>query len=113
VHELSLMQTALELAFAQARQVGASRIHRLRLRIGDLSGVVPDALEMAFAAATPGTAADGAQLVVECVPVVCRCPHCDQVFRPADIVYLCPQCGEITACVEQGREMELASLEVS
>ena len=72
MHEVGLMETALEMAFAARASAGASRIHRMRLRVGALSGVVPDALEMAFAAATPGTAADGAELIVEEVPVVCR-----------------------------------------
>ncbi len=60
MHELSIMQSALSLALDQARQAGAARVHTIRLRIGALSGVVPDALEFAFEALTPGTMAEGA-----------------------------------------------------
>ncbi|HEY3392906.1 MAG TPA: hydrogenase maturation nickel metallochaperone HypA [Lacipirellulaceae bacterium] len=107
------MQTALEMAFAHVRQAGASRIHRMQLRVGVLSGVVPEALEMAFAAATRDTPADGAELVVEQVPVICRCAQCDYEFCPTDFVFLCSNCGALNSCVQQGRELELASLEVS
>jgi hydrogenase nickel incorporation protein HypA/HybF len=113
MHEAGLMRTALNMAFAHAREAGASRIHRMKLRVGALSGVVPEALELAFVAATPGTPADGAELVVECVAVVCRCEQCDQEFSPEDMIYLCPNCGALNSCVQQGRELELASLEVS
>ena len=65
MHELSIMQSALSLALDQARQAGASRVHTIRLRIGALSGVVPDALEFAFEALVPGTLAEGAKLAVE------------------------------------------------
>jgi hydrogenase nickel incorporation protein HypA/HybF len=113
MHEVGLMQTALEMAFAHARQAGASRIHRMRLRIGALSGVVPEALEMAFVAATLDTPADGAELILEQVPVICRCAQCDYEFCPDDVVFLCFNCGALNTAVQNGRELVLASLEVS
>jgi hydrogenase nickel incorporation protein HypA/HybF len=112
MHEMSLMQSALNIAFALARDSQASRIKRMSLRVGDLSGVVPEALRMAFQASTPGTAAEGADLVLEEVHVECRCQACGAEFRPDDVVYACPCCGEISSCVQQGRELELVSLEV-
>ena len=113
MHEVGLMQTALRMAAAEASRAGATRIHRLRLRIGALSGGVPEALGMAFVAASPGTPAEGATFEYETVPVVCRCPSCGHEFEPADIVYCCPKCDTFSSQVEQGRELELASLEVS
>ena len=113
MHEVGLMQNALEMAFEHVRRAGASRIHRLRLRVGELSGVVPEALELAFAADAPGTPAAGAELFVERVDVVCQCKQCGQQFQPEDIVYLCSNCGAINSTVLQGRELELTSLEVS
>ena len=68
MHELSIMESALNLALEQARKNGAVRVHALRLRIGALSGVVPDALQFAFEALTPGTAAEGAELLIDNVP---------------------------------------------
>ena len=65
MHELSIMQSALSVALDQARQAGASRVHVIRLRIGALSGVVPDALEFAFEALAPGTPAEGAELAID------------------------------------------------
>jgi hydrogenase nickel incorporation protein HypA/HybF len=113
MHEVGLMQTALEMAFAHARQAGANRIHRMWLRVGALSGVVPEALEMAFVAATPDTPADGAELIVEQVPVICRCEQCDFEFCPNDVFFVCSNCGALNSYIQQGRELELASLEVS
>jgi hydrogenase nickel incorporation protein HypA/HybF len=113
MHEVGLMQMALDMAFDHARHAGASRIHKIRLRVGALSGVVPDALRMAFAAATPGTAADGALLIVDEVAVRCRCQQCGEEFWPEDVVYLCSNCGAVNSHIEEGRELELASLEVS
>ena len=75
MHELSIMQSALSLALDQARQAGGSRVHTIRLRIGALSGVVPDALEFAFEALAPGTPAEGAKLAIEHVPARFWCAN--------------------------------------
>jgi hydrogenase nickel incorporation protein HypA/HybF len=113
MHEAGLMQTALDMAFDQARIAGATRIHQVRLRVGQLSGVVPNALRMAFAAAIPGTAADGAELIVDEIAVRCQCEECGEEYCPEDVVYLCSNCGAINSLIQAGRELELASLEVS
>jgi hydrogenase nickel incorporation protein HypA/HybF len=113
MHELGLMLSALDMAEAHACHEGANRIHRMRLRVGAQSGVVVEALELAFAVATPGTLAEGAKLEIERMPVVCRCRRCQRDFQPGEAIYSCPLCDEVSSQVLQGRELELESLEVS
>ena len=112
MHELSIMQSALSQALDQARQAGAVRVHKIRLRIGALSGVVPDALEFAFEALTPGTLAEGAKLVIEPVPARFWCAKCTNEFQSDDMFAECPDCHALSGELRAGREMELASLEV-
>src|SRR3974377_246855 len=94
MHELSIMQSALNMALEQARLAGADRVHTMRLRVGALSGVVPDALEFAFAALTPGTAAEGAALAIENVPARFWCRSCSQEFEAEDLLAECPGCQQ-------------------
>jgi len=112
MHEVGLMQSALEIAFAEARKADATRIERLHVRVGNLSGVVPDALRLAFVAGTKDTLAEGAELFLEEIAVECSCECCRTRFRPTDVIYACPVCGELSSCLRQGRELELVSLEV-
>jgi hydrogenase nickel incorporation protein HypA/HybF len=113
MHEVGLMQSAVELAVEAARQRGASRIHKLTLRVGRLAGVEPAALAFAFEAVVAGTPAEGAELVIEDVPATCACLDCGREFEPPDFIFRCPDCGALSSEVRQGRELELASLEVS
>ena len=113
MHEVGLMESALEIAQEHARRQGATRIHTIALRVGRLSGVEPEAMELAFEVVTAGTSAEGARLVVESVPVVCFCRDCDREFEPTGFVFPCPCCGRFSSEIRQGRELELASLEVS
>jgi hydrogenase nickel incorporation protein HypA/HybF len=113
MHEVGLMQNALDAAAEHTRQAGATRIHRLVLRVGALSGVVPEALASAFAVLAPGTLADGATLEIETIGIVGWCERCQAEFPSGDAIGTCPACGEPTAAIRRGRELELAQLEIS
>jgi hydrogenase nickel incorporation protein HypA/HybF len=113
MHELSLMESTLEIALEYARKQGAQKIHQLNLRVGAMSGVVPEALEFAFDACACNTIAAGADLKIELVPALCYCENCDREFAPPDPIYACTDCGQISSKLIQGRELQLTSLEVS
>ncbi len=112
MHELSIMESALSLALDQAQKAGARQVHRIGLRIGALSGVVPEALEFAFEALTPGTPAEGARLGIEEVPASFWCSACSREFKADDLFAECPQCRRPSADLRSGRELELASVEI-
>jgi hydrogenase nickel incorporation protein HypA/HybF len=95
-------------AIAQAKQNHATKVELLTMNIGELSGVIPEALEFAFEVLTPGTIAENAQLEINSIPVVCYCQKCDRTFQPEADIFACPQCQQITSKVISGRELELA-----
>lgn len=107
------MQSALEIAAQQARRAGAVHIHRIRLQVGRLSGVVPEALRFAFDSLKTGTMATDAVLEIEEVLPACWCPQCKAEFSVDDYVFLCPNCQRPSAEIRRGRELNVASLEIS
>ncbi|HAJ61843.1 MAG TPA: hydrogenase maturation nickel metallochaperone HypA [Cyanobacteria bacterium UBA8543] len=113
MHEVGIMQNTLDIALEYAKREGAAQIHRMTLRIGQLSGVEPEALAFAFDVVTRGTIAERAQLNIDSIPAVCYCPNCQHEFQPPDWIYECPECHHFCTEIRQGRELELASLEVS
>jgi hydrogenase nickel incorporation protein HypA/HybF len=114
MHEMGIMESAIEEVLAQASDHDASRVHRIVLRIGALSGVEPEALRLAFDSAVKGTAAAGAELEIESVQARGRCPDCDLEFGvESDFIFTCPRCGQISGELVQGRELELARIEMS
>jgi len=114
MHEAGIMESTLALAAAKARDQGATRIHRIVLRIGALSGVEPEALRFAFDAMAKQTPAAGAVLDIETVPACGRCEECYLEFEvTSGFIFTCPKCGRISGDLNQGRELELARLEIS
>ncbi len=114
MHEVSIMEETLDIAIDQTKNQGAKQIYHLKMRIGAVSGVVPEALTFAFDVVADNTIAQGAKLEIEIVPVQCYCSHCQQNFYPSDlVVYECPQCGQFSYKIITGKEIELTSLEVA
>jgi hydrogenase nickel incorporation protein HypA/HybF len=113
MHEVGIMQSALDIALEWAQRQGAARIHRLGLRVGALSGVVPDALEFAFEVLKQDTPAATARLEVETIPLRAYCPDCEREFTAEAFWVVCPDCDRMDTEIRQGRELEVAYVELS
>ena len=112
MHEVAIMTEALRMAGEAAHAAGAKRIVKLRLRIGALSGVVPDALHFAFDVAGRGTLAEQATLEIEAVPAVCWCATCQAEFACVDFFNECPRCHNFSGDLRRGRELDIAAVEL-
>jgi hydrogenase nickel incorporation protein HypA/HybF len=90
-----------------------TRVASVHLRIGVMAGVVPQALRSAFRASAIGTQLEGAELHIETVDLVVWCPQCKQEQLLENTRQLrCPVCSTRTPRIMQGRELEIASIEV-
>jgi hydrogenase nickel incorporation protein HypA/HybF len=111
VHELSIALSILEIGSEQAEELGAP-ILAVHLRLGQLSGVVAEALRSAYDLAREDSPLARAELLIEEVPVVVRCEHC-RVETEVDFPHLlCGVCGAPTAEVVRGRELEIVGMEI-
>lgn len=114
MHELALAVSIVQIAEQEARRHGGGRVEAIHLRIGPLAGVVKEALLAAFPIAARGTAVDGSRLVIEDVPLVIYCPVCRAESPVAADGWLrCPACRTPTGDIRQGRELEVAALELA
>lgn len=112
MHEMAIVQSVLDIAFTEAEKHSARKISKIKLRIGELSGVVRDSLEFAFEVLRQGTLAEDAALEIEAVPlrVVCRsCGSAETVT--GDLTLICRSCGDALAIVS-GREMKVEYIDL-
>lgn len=100
------------MAVEAAQAAGAHRVRELRLRVGVLSGVVPDALRFAFEVVCRDTIAAGASLRIETVPAASWCAACREEFAGADFYSECPRCHNVSGELRRGRELEIAAVEL-
>lgn len=114
MHEVGIIESALEVIRREARAHDAAQVDRVIMRVGALAGVEPDALRFAFAAVSPGTVAAGAELEIQLVPARAHCRECHQDFAiESGFIFQCPRCHAFSGDVRAGRELELTRLEFS
>lgn len=81
------------------------------LRVGRLAGVEVSALRFAWQVLTAGTAAAGAAMTVEEIPIRARCNFCECEFNPDPEDFTCPLCAGNEPQLIGGRELDLKSIQ--
>jgi hydrogenase nickel incorporation protein HypA/HybF len=87
------------------------RVHRIRLEIGKLSGVVPDAIVRCFPEIARGTSAEKACLDILEIDGCAYCEACETEFPLLDLSAMCP-CGSLCFRPVTGEELILKSIDL-
>lgn len=112
MHELSICQALIDQVTDIARAHGASRVDRIRLKVGPLSGVEPTLLQHAYPLAAVGTLAEDAELVIESAEIRVHCHLCGAETEARPNRLLCGACGAFRTRLVSGDELLLANLEL-
>lgn len=113
MHELSLIQSVLDITEEHAAQQHFQRILSLKLSFGRLSSVEPAALRFAFEVQSKGTKAEGAKLELDILPVVIYCFSCGKNVEIDGYRASCPVCAcDNVALVAGTEELKFLEMEV-
>jgi hydrogenase nickel incorporation protein HypA/HybF len=113
MHELSIALAILDAASEEADRQGGACVSAIHVRLGLMSGVVKEALLSAFELAKEASPLCASRLIIEDVPVLVYCDHC-QADRPIESIqsFRCVRCGTASSNVKRGRELEITALEI-
>jgi len=110
VHEWSIVQTLLARVDDEVRARGATQVHRLRVRLGALSGVEPALLAAAYDTFRAGTVCAEASLDIVTADARWSCRRCE-VDVTTGSVLVCPRCQSRTD-LAAGDEIVLERIEM-
>ena len=113
MHEVSICEYLLALVDQEAKRHKVSRIMRLRVEIGRLSCLEPEALRFAFDAMAPGTIAEAAEFQIDQPPVTATCQDCGAVVAMNTRFGTCASCGGVRLKMHGGAEMRLLEMEAA
>lgn len=111
MHELSIASAILERVEAESLRHPESTFRKVGVRVGELSGVDPDALAFGFEALIKDTSWERLILEIEYCPRRQLCPGCNSEFQATDMITACPRCGENKTTCIAGEELDLAFIE--
>jgi hydrogenase nickel incorporation protein HypA/HybF len=110
MHELSIAENILEII--REHVADERRVKSVSVRVGAMSGVVPDSLEFSFTAITHDTPLASVRLDIEFIPYVLFCRTCRTEVRPEPGLAICPLCGGNDTRIISGTELQVAEIEV-
>jgi hydrogenase nickel incorporation protein HypA/HybF len=113
MHEMALTESIVEIVAEEARKQGFRAVCIVRLHIGALARVEPDALRFCFDAVSRGTVAEGAALDIVRAPGEGWCLDCGKTVVIEERFGACPECGKSHVQVTSGDEMRIVELEVA
>jgi len=112
MHEMALAQGIVDLIADEARKQSFALVKTVRLEIGALAHVEPEALRFCFDAVARGTLAEGAGLDILSAPGEAWCFDCSAPVAVYERFGACPACGGFRLQVTTGGEMQVKELEV-
>jgi hydrogenase nickel incorporation protein HypA/HybF len=108
MHELGLCTSIVD---AIEQRAGERSVARVRVRVGRLHHVHPEAFDQSFAVAALGTVAEDAAAELVLLPVRARCASCDSTWDAEEIPLACPTCSAMDVELVGGDELVLESIE--
>ncbi len=111
MHEYSLVQALVERVEEEAARRKAVAVHRLTVRVGELSGVDPELLQTAYDTFREGTICAHAPLVLERVAASWSCPRCGARI-PRGAVLRCEACAVPARLDDGGDALTLNGIEL-
>ena len=109
MHELGITQNIVAIALEHAE---GKRVERVVLEIGQLSAILPEAIQFCFDVCCQGTALEGAALEIIAVPGRGHCQDCGAEVAMDLPFGICDRCGSQHLTLIQGQELNLKALEV-
>jgi hydrogenase nickel incorporation protein HypA/HybF len=112
MHELSLTEKIFKLVLEEARAHQAKRVNKIKITVGDFSGVVEDSVETYFRLIARDTIAGAAQLEFTRSRASLFCAQCGSEYEKQPGDFNCPGCGNLGKIVDTGQNCYVESIEV-
>lgn len=112
MHEYPITQQIVKIVEDVARKEHASRVSKISLVVGELSGFVGDSIHMYFDIIAEGTLAQGAELSITYIKFKMLCESCKEHYERAMYSFACPRCGADGVPTDIGKEFYIKDIEV-
>ncbi|BCR03159.1 putative hydrogenase nickel incorporation protein HypA [Desulfuromonas versatilis] len=112
MHETAIVSSLFEVIQRQIAEHDIPRVIRVNLKIGDFAVVEPMTLRACFEVFAEGTVVEGAELVIQRVPIVGRCRRCGHQFEVKNHDFRCLGCANSSVEMLSGKELYIDSLDV-
>lgn len=112
MHEYSIVQSLLQSCEDYASKNGATKVTKVVVKIGVLSGVEAELLQTAFDTFKEQTVCNDAKFEINIQKIEILCKDCNTKSILEKNEFACPNCQSVNLDVIDGEDMYLMSLEL-
>lgn len=112
MHELSIVMSMVDLVEDELRKNDAAKVLEIELEIGELSGVIKEAMEFALEEGAKNTIIGKSTKKIINIPGRARCNSCSYEYDVDDLFTACPKCNSFDSTIIQGEELRIKSIVV-
>ncbi|NOZ92346.1 hydrogenase maturation nickel metallochaperone HypA [bacterium 3DAC] len=112
MHELSVAESIWNILEDELKKIGGGKLLSVKIVIGELSGVVPDALDFYLNLLKDDKGQPDVTFHYTHVPVKFQCGSCGHTFTVDRPMFACPQCGSVDVKIISGNEFYIEEIEV-
>ena len=93
MHEVGIISSMLKTIEEVMEQEQLTKVEKIVLQVGELSGVLPHYMEICFPAAVYQTQFQDTKLELDVVEGIAKCKRCGLEFNGLKYDLTCPDCG--------------------
>lgn len=112
MHEYSIVQSLLDSCEENAAKNNATKVTKVVIKIGVMSGVEPELLKTAFDTFKEKTLCEDAEFIINIQQIIIKCNKCLNESVLDSIEYYCPKCKSTDLDILDGEDMYLMQLEL-
>ena len=113
MHELGIVFSIIKDVEDVAKENEVDLVESVKIRIGEVSAIVPHYLEDCWNWAVDRTELlKVCELKIDIVPAVTWCDHCKRTYETVAHGKICPYCGSGETWLQQGDECVIQEIEV-
>ncbi len=111
MHELGVLNSMVHTIERMINEQDFTKVHKVVIEVGELSGIVPRYLEVSWPAATYKTFMEDTELELIVIPGIVKCKSCGRVFNAVYSDLSCPDCSSVSMEILEGDDLMIKQIE--
>jgi len=111
LHEYALVSSIFGILNEKIKEYNVNKVKQVKLMVGDMTGVEDMTMKSCFEIVAKDTPVEGADLIIQRIPVKAQCTNCNHEFIVHGWDYKCPQCNKTGVRIIAGKELYIESIE--
>jgi hydrogenase nickel incorporation protein HypA/HybF len=113
MHELPITESIVRICSEEAKKHNVKKVNEIKIKVGELSGLVPECLQSYFDIVSKDTIIQGAKLNIIKIPIIMECTECRaRIELQKAKENCCAVCGSTKLKMVNGNEYYIDSMEV-